>query len=84
MTVLLRDKSAEPADAISPVARAIAAIAARMHGDGPVFANKIEFEAAEKEMSALYEARGYSTIQRADLPQRNFLLFGVPVICSDA
>lgn len=41
------------------------------------------FARAEKEMKSVRAKRGYSDLPRADLPQKNFLLFGVPVVCED-
>ncbi len=98
-TVFLRSRSAQPADETTPQAQTLADIRRCMLDRPPVLqAEPLQidprtFDEAEKEMMALLEKRGFMhrdgrnnvvLIQRADIPERNFLLFGIPVVCQEA
>lgn len=51
--------------------------------DTPLIVDPITYEAAETEMKELLRKRGYSEIVPANLPQRNFRLFGVSIVRED-
>jgi hypothetical protein len=84
VTVFLRSATKSPEDEVSPVMPTIAMcvrlLEQRGFDDEPLTLSEGSYAAAESEMADLYRKRGYSGIARAQIPQRNFLLFGVPII----
>lgn len=59
----------------------------------PLLVDPPIYEKAEKEMTMLMDRRGFIRrdsrgnvvlIQRAEMPERNFLLMGVPVVCRES
>lgn len=90
MTVLLRGATADPGDRLTPSIPTLSALTQQIRGrrvlfpGEPVIVDPRTYKAGEDEMIAIYKERGYSTLARADIPQRNFILFGVPIVCEDA
>lgn len=86
MTTFLRFGTDPIPDRISSECPTLAAIQAHitertdMMRSDPIYVDEITFIRAEKEMKALREARGYTDLARAHIAQRNFLLFGVPIV----
>lgn len=86
MAIMLRFGSKAPADSVTPQSAALAEICAlsKCCPSQGVRVPAELFEAAEAEMTEIMRQRGYSDIGRAQMiAERNFLLFGVPVICGD-
>ena len=89
MTVLIRAATEAPQDEITPGSPTLAMlcekIATRLQiFDGePVILDDGTYEAAESEMKKIFTQRGYSQIARAQMPNKNFLLFGVPICRGD-
>lgn len=86
MTVLLRWGTPAPDDHITPMAATLAMLCEAINerplsirGE-PLMVDDGTYAAAETEMLAIRKARGYSDLGRAQLPNRNFLLFGVPIV----
>lgn len=51
--------------------------------DRPLCIDAKLFADGEKQMKELRLAQGYSEIARGALPQANFLLNGIPIVCGD-
>lgn len=82
MTVFLRAGSEAIEDDVTPQVPRLAELTARLT-NLPLCIDRTLYEEAEAEMLSLRKARGYSFIETAQLPQRNFLLFGTPIVCED-
>lgn len=98
-TVLLRGKTEEPSDDITPHVPTLADIGQKISARhyaialDPILVDAPLYEKAEKEMTMLMDRRGFLRrdprgnvvlIQRAEMPARNFLLMGVPVVCRES
>lgn len=98
-TVFLRAATPPPSDDITPLVPTLADIGQKISARhyavalDPLLVDPPIYEKAEKEMTTLMERRGYirrdtkgtvGTIQRAEMPERNFLLMGVPVVCRES
>lgn len=82
MTVFIRSGTAEIEDEVTPQVPRLAELTRRLIGL-PLCINRALYEEAEAEMLALRKQRGFNWIETAQLPQRNFLLFGIPIVCED-
>lgn len=84
--VLLRAATQAAEDttaAEAPTLARLVEILSNRRVDTPLIIDPITYEAAETEMKELLRKRGYSEIVPANLPQRNFRLFGVPIVRED-
>jgi len=85
-TVILRGKTADIADTVTPSCPTLALlteiIAQRPESQrGLCLVVEAElYQKAEQEMAAIRKSRGYSDLPVANYPQRNFMLFGTPII----
>ena len=85
-TVILRAATAPAEDTIatsSPTLARLTQILSERRVDTPFYVDPITYEAAESEMKEILLKRGYSEIVPANLQQRNFRLFGVPIVRED-
>ena len=85
MTVLIRSGSQAPGDEITPSVPTLAGLTARLNCNGglPICVDRETYVQAESEMVEVRRLRGFSWIETSTLPQRNFLLFGIPIVCED-
>lgn len=98
-TVFLRGATPATPDDITPTIPTLADLGQKIHARpyaialDPLLVDLPIYEKAEKEMTALLDRRGFVhldprgntvLIQRAEIPERNFLLMGVPVVCREA
>lgn len=81
-TVFIRGGGEPIEDDITPSVPRLAELAGRMTGL-PLCIDRQLYMEAEAEMVEIRRQRGYGWIETASLPQRNFLLFGIPVVCED-
>lgn len=99
MTVFLRAATPPPSDAITPQVPTLADLGHKISARhyvialDPLIVDPPIYEKAEKEMTMLMDRRGFLRhdprgnvvlIQRAEMPERNFLLMGVPVVCRES
>lgn len=85
MTVFIRASAPEIQDETTPACPTLARLSQKMVDEniaGCVVDQQVYCE-AEAEMTHIRKLQGYSDIARAQLPQRNFLLFGCPIVCGD-
>lgn len=88
-TVFLRSATPPAADAITPQVPILAVLRARMFNRPlvlhlePLMVDRQTYESAEKEMRTILEQRGFLSMACAEMPERNFLLMGVPVVCQE-
>ena len=86
MTVFVRAATVAPDDTITPVTPTLAMLTYKINmrspsiRSEPLVVDNGTYIAAETEMTAIRKARGYSTLGRAQLPRRNFLLYGTPIV----
>jgi hypothetical protein len=89
VTVFIRSASDALEDEVTPNAPTLAMLCETIAHRAPVFDGEAvivddgTYEAAESEMKAIFLRRGYSDIARAQLSNRNFLLFGIPICRGD-
>jgi hypothetical protein len=89
VTVFFRSATPALEDEVTPNAPTLAMLCERIVGRAPIFdgeaviVDDCTYEAAEAEMKAIFLGRGYSDIARAQLSNRNFLLFGIPICRGD-
>lgn len=82
MTVFIRGGTAEIEDRVTPSIPRLAELTQRLTGR-PLCIDRVIYLEAEAEMLSLRKRRGFNWIETAQIPQRNFLLFGIPIVCED-
>lgn len=85
MTTFIRHSTPAIEDEVSPHLPTIAMLCRLIEQRGvfcdePLWLNEGSYAAAEAEMKHVIRERGFSEIARASIPQRNFLLLGIPVM----
>jgi len=87
VTVFLRAGTGPIADTITPSIPTLVELYERILRRGlsdiPLIIDATTYERAEAEMKAWLKLRGYKTLTPANFPQRNFVIFGVPIVMAD-
>lgn len=85
MTVLLRAATPDIPDVVTPTVPTLVDISRLIMARGPsklpLSVDRVAFKDGEAEMLAVNQKRGFGSIARASIPERNFLFLGVTVVC---
>jgi hypothetical protein len=89
-TVLLRGATPDTVDSVTPTVPTLSALTQQiierrvLFPGEPMIVDPRTYKAAEDEMLQVQRTRGYLALSVANIPQRNFILFGVPIVCEDS